>query len=330
MNIGIFTEDKNKFLHLSREFEEIKDNISDIILLSTSDLENREMTFCDETLRILNINNFEDFDTLNYCIFDVNNELTEKYIYDFIENNCIVLNSSSYFINDKEIPTIIYDINKKDIKKYENKNIINIPSYNTIQLATILNNLNKLKDNKIKKCVVSTYQSASTISKNAMDELFNHTKKIYENSFLPNVVFKKQIPFNVLPQIGDEVKDGYCEEEYRLIKEIENVLKIKTTATCVLVPIFTCICQSLNISFEKDVDINNIKKHLKNNITIIDDLKEYKYATPKETSLEYNVFVSRIRKDNVDNNTINIWSVADNVVLFSKNIVDIIKFLLEK
>lgn len=331
MNIGIFTKDKNKFYHLLREFEEIKDSINGIFLLSTSELENKEMTFCDKSIRITNINNFNDFSNINCCIFDVSSELTEKYIYDFIENNCIVLNSNNLFIDDKEIPTIVYDVNKKDIKKYENKNIINIPSPSTIQLAKVLNILNK-KNNKIKKCIVSTYQSASTVNKEAMDELFNHTKKIYENSFLSSVIFKKQIPFNVIPQSGDKVIDNYYEEEYKIIKEIKNILKVKVTATCVMVPTFTCTCQSLNIQFENEINMKEINKILNNNdeIKILDNPEEYKYATPKETSLESDIFLSRIRKDNTDDLSINIWSVADNLVLFSKNIVNIIKFLLAK
>ena len=331
MKIGVFTEDKNKFYYLLREFEEIKNKINGIFLFSTSELENKEMTFCNKTLRINNINNFKDFDTLSYCVFDVNKELTEKYIYNFIENNCVVLNSSTLFLDDKEIPTILYDINNKDIKKYKNKNIINVPTPSTIQLAKVLNILNK-KNNKIKKCIVSTYQSTSNINKNAMDELFNHTKKIYENSFLPSVNFKKQIPFNIIPQIGDNIIKGYYDEEYRIAKEIKNILKIDTSPTCAVVPTFSCSCQSINIQFEKEIIIKDINKYLNNkeDIRIIDDPQNYKYATPKETSLESDICLSRIRSDFSDNTSINMWSVADNLVIFSKNIINIINFLLEK
>ena len=331
MKIGVFTEDKNKFYYLLREFENIKNKINGIFLFSTSELENKEMTFCDKTLRITNINNFKNFDILNYCIFDVNNELTEKYIYDFIENGCVVLNSGTLFLDDKEIPTIIYNINNKDIKKYENKNVINIPTPSTIQLAKILNILNK-KNNKIKKCIVSTYQSTSNISKNAMDELFNHTKKIYENSFLPSINFKKQIPFNIIPQLGNNIVNGYYDEEYKMIKEIKNILKIDISSTCVIVPVFSCSCQSINIQFEKEIIMKDINKYLNNkeDIKIIDEPKNYKYATPKEISLESDIYLSRIRPDFNDNTIINMWSVADNLVIFSKNVINIINFLLEK
>ena len=316
MYLGLFTEDKNKFLHILKELENFKEKIN-IILFSTSELESKEVSFNKEILKITNINDFKDFKNLDFCIFDVNNELTDKYIYDFIENDCVVLNTSSNFIEDNGIPTIIYDINKKDIKKYENKNIINLPSPSTIQLDTILNLFKK----KIKNVVVSTYQSASSLSKNAMDELFNHTKKIYENSFLPPVNFKKQIPFNVLPQVGDFYDKTLCEEEYKIIKETEAILKIKPIVTCALVPTFTCNCQSVYIEFNEELkDFNKILKKSSDEITIIDDPEEY--TTPKETSGEYNIFVSRIRLEN--NKSATLWTVADNLVLFSKNVADIL------
>ena len=322
MYLGLFTEDKNKFLHILKELETFEAEI-DVVLFSTSELENREVSFKNRAIKIININDFQDFNTLDFCIFDVNNELTDKYIYNFIENNCVVLCGSSNFIDDNNIPTVIFDINKKDIKKYENKNIINLPSPSTIQLNIMLN----LLKNKLKKVVVSTYQSASSLSKNAMDELFNHTKKIYENSFLPPVNFKKQIPFNVLPQVGDFYGNSLYEEEYRIINETYKISRIKPSVTCALVPTFTCNCQSIYLEIEDEV--KNFKKILEkhsNQITIIDDPENYKYATPKETSGEYNIFISRLRIEN--NNIINLWSVADNLVLFSKNIADILRYFI--
>ena len=322
MYLGLFTEDKNKFLHILKELETFDTEI-DVALFSTSELENREVSFKNRAIKIININDFQDFNNLDFCIFDVNNELTDKYIYNFIENDCVVLCGSSNFIDDNNIPTVIFDINKKDIKKYENKNIINLPSPSTIQLNVILN----LLKNKLKKVVVSTYQSASSLSKNAMDELFNHTKKIYENSFLPPVNFKKQIPFNVLPQVGGFYGNGLCEEEHRMINETYKISRIKPSVTCALVPTFTCNCQSIYLEVEDEV--KNFKKILEkhsNQITIIDDPEDYKYATPKETSGEYNIFISRLRIEN--NNIINLWSVADNLILFSKNIADILRYFI--
>ena len=165
-----------------------------------------------------------------------------------------------------------------------------------------------------------------------MDELFNHTKKIYENSFLPSINFKKQIPFNIIPQLGNNIVNGYYDEEYKMIKEIKNILKIDISSTCVIVPVFSCSCQSINIQFEKEIIMKDINKYLNNkeDIKIIDEPKNYKYATPKEISLESDIYLSRIRPDFNDNTIINMWSVADNLVIFSKNVINIINFLLEK
>lgn len=322
MNIAIFTEDKNKFLYLLKELEDIQ-LLESVILLSTSDLENKEFSFRKNILKVTNINKFELYSAIDYCIFDVSKELTENYIYDFIENNCIALDASSYFCNDENIPTIVFEINKKDIKNCKNKNVINIPSAESMQLNMVLNVLNK----KIKRVVVSSYQSTSSISKDAMDELFNHTKKIYENSFLPPVVFHKQVPFNVLPQIGELSEKNYYEEECRLIKETKTLTNVDISATCAIVPTFTCSCQSINIEFEEEV--HNIEKIFEDNedFLLLDDPENYKYATPKESALDPYIYISRLRHDFYNKNIVNMWTVADNLTIFSKNIASIIRFL---
>lgn len=334
MNIVIFTEDKNIFTNILKNIESSpKITKNNIKLLSTFELENKEVSFNDDTITIQNINNYNDFNNTNIAVFCVRKELTEKYIYDFIENNCIVLDGSNYFNQDNNIPLVDYNINKKNIKNHTNKNVIKLPSQSTIQLTEVLNVLQQT--NTINRVVVSTYQSASNISKSAMDELFLHTKKIYENSFLPAVQFKKQIPFNVLPQIGDIGSNNHYEEETRLIEETRQIINknINITATCAVVPIFNGNCQSVSIEFNNNFELSEIYDLFEKNediITVLDRFEEFNYATPKEISLEDTIFISRIRKDICNKNTLNIWTVADNLVIYTKNIVDIIKFLLEK
>lgn len=335
MKITIFTEDKNLFLYLLREIEEKSININknDITLLSTFELENKKISFKEDNLIVQNINSYSNYDETDVAIFCVRKELTEKYIYDFVENDCIVLDSSSYFINDNSIPTIDFDINKKNIVKYENKNIVKLPSQQSLQLAKILNILNK--KNKIKKVFVSTYQATSSISKNAMDELFLHTKKIYENDFLPAINFKKQIPFNVLPQVGDISLNNYYEEEYRLMYETKQIINkdIEINATCVMLPVFNGNCQSLSIEFENDFSISDICNIFEKNedvITILDRFEEFNYSTPKGISTEDTIFISRIRKSLNSEKILNLWTVADNLTIYNKNILKILNFLLEK
>ena len=334
MTIAIFTEDKNIFLNILRNFENSNNfNKNNIKLLSTSELENKEMSFKNDILTIQNINSYNDFNNTNIVIFCVRNELTEKYVYDFIENNCIVLDGSSYFVNDTVIPTIDYNIDTANIKKYEYKNVIKLPSQSTLQLTGILNIFKTI--NKINKVVVSTYQSASSVSKNAMDELFLHTKKIYENSFLPQVHFKKQISFNVLPQVGGIGKNGYYQEEVRIIEETKEIIdkNLQIAVTCAMVPVFNGNCQSVNIEFENDFELNDIYDLFEKNedtVTVLDRFEEFNFATPKEIAMESTIFISRIRQGYSDKKSLNIWTVADNLTLYTNNILNIVNFLLAK
>lgn len=335
MKIVIFAEDKNIFLNLIKEIEknDLKIETSSFELLSTSELEKKEISFKNDVITINNINSYKNFSNTNVAIFCVRKELTEKYVYDFIENNCVVIDGSSYFLDDENIPLIDFNINRRDIGKYKNKNLIKLPSQSTIQLVEILSVMNQV--NNIKKVVLSTYQSTSTLGKKAMDELYLHTKKIYENAFLPQVNFKKQIPFNVIPQIGDIGSNNHYEEEERIIKETKTILNtdIEMSATCVLVPVFSGNCQSVNIEFENDITKKDIEKIFNKNcdtITIRDRFEEFNYATPKETVLEDTIFVSRIRNSLTSKNTVNLWTVADNMLIYSKNIIKILFFLLEK
>ncbi len=334
MKIVIFTTDKNRLIHLLNQLKNSKIfNIENIILLSTSYLDGKEFSFEDKTIKVQNINHYKNFDSKTVAIFMVNKEFTEQYIYDFIENDSVVLDNSDYYLEDNNIPTIMYDFNINKIEEYKNKNVIKLPSASTIQLLRTIEPLNKI--NKIKRIVISTYQATSNINNSAMDELFLHTKKIYENSFLPPENFKKQIAFNVLPQVGDIDNNNYYKEEQRIMLETNNILnnKINITATCAFVPVFTCNCQSINIEFENSFnldDIYNIYEDSIDYINIIDRFDEFKYATPKEVATEENVFISRIRRDSSIKNGLNLWSVADNINLESENIVEILKALQEK
>ena len=326
MKIDIFSNDKNSLVNLLNCLEQ-KINKCDITLLSTSELENKELTFQNKKIKVENINNYNS--TPDLIIFSVNKELTEKYIKKFI-NKCIIIDESGWYL-DVEKPDntrlIIPDINTKEINKIKVHEIISFPCVTTIQLLESLYPLYDLGN--IKRVVVSTYQSVSDLGRSAMDELFEHTKKIYENSFLPTKNFKKQITFNVLPQIGDISDDKQYEIENRVIKESKIILKNSTefSITCAMVPVFVGNCQSVNVEFENNFDeedIYNLYECYSNSISVIDRFEDFIYATPKEVALDNSVFISRIRKDNSLKYGLNFWSVADNITIKSRYITELI------
>jgi aspartate-semialdehyde dehydrogenase len=328
MKIAIFTDDKNKFIHILQRIESrCKLAVSDLVLLSVSDLEGKEVSYGNSFVEIKNINKYDNFIDINIAVFMVNKELTLNYVDSFVKNKCTVLDCSDCFMKDKTIPTIIYDLNKSKIKEYKHKNIIKMPTASTIQLLQTINPLRDLSE--IRRVVVSTYQSTSVISRNAMNELYDNTKKVYENGTPIIKNFKKQIAFNVLAQVGDAMENKYSNEEERIIVESREVLnnKINITATCVVVPTFVGSCQSINIEFEDNFNINEVYEVYRENndhINLVDRFEEYEYATPKDIATEEDIFISRIRKDESIENGLNLWSVADNLQIEMVNIVETI------
>ena len=170
---------------------------------------------------------------------------------------------------------------------------------------------------KIKRVVVSTYQAVSGAGKDAMDELFNHTKKIYENEFLKPVNFKKPIPFNVIPQIDIPMEDGSYKEEWKMVQETKKILDkdIEVSATCVRVPVFACHSEAVNVEFESQITVEEARDALSDadGVLVLDKPEDYIYAVPRECAGQDEVYVSRIRKDPSVKYGLNMWIVSDNI-----------------
>ena len=293
----------------------------------------QEISFGDEDILVVQDLNKYDFLDCQIVISTFRNyAVAEKYIEKAVENDCIIIDCSGHFNNDTEIPMIIPEINASELSKVKEKRIIANPTDTVIQLALALNPLNQVA--KIKRIVLSTYQAVSSLGKEAMDELFNNTKKIYENEFLPAEHFSKQIPFNVIPQVGLPAENGYYDGEKSLINEIHRLFgkNIGVSATCVRVPVFTGNSESVNIEFESHICEHEIEEIYENdeNVMMFDRYEENIFATPLESALEKVIFVSRIRKDFSVENGINMWIVADNMVAGSTlNIVKIVELLIK-
>lgn len=256
-----------------------------------------------------------DFTGTDIALFSAGGEISKIYAPKAGESGCIVIDNSSYWRMDKDVPLVVPEVNPDAISQYKNKNIIANPNCSTIQMVVALKPLHDIA--KIKRVVVSTYQAVSGAGKEAMDELYSHTKKIFENENLEPVKFKKSIPFNVIPQIDIPLEDGSYKEEWKMMVETKKILdpNIEVSATCVRVPVFACHSESINIEFENPITPEEASEVLSDSdgIIVLDRPDTYTYAVPRECAGQDEVYVSRIRKDTSVKNGLNMWVVADNI-----------------
>jgi len=216
---------------------------------------------------------------------------------------------------DPDVPLIVPQVNSNDLKNIK-KNIIANPNCSTAQLVIVLKPLHDLF--KIKRVVISTYQSTSGGGKAQMDELVEQTKLSLENKKINSKNFTKQIAFNAIPHIDVFADEGYTKEEVKMIDETKKILdnKIELTATCVRIPVMVSHAESLNIEFEKQFTLEKIREALDNadGCKVIDERKDGGYITPIEAEGKNETFISRIRIDNSNKNTVNLWCVSDNLL----------------
>ena len=216
---------------------------------------------------------------------------------------------------DPDVPLIVPQVNSNDLKNIK-KNIIANPNCSTAQLVIVLKPLHDLF--RIKRVVISTYQSTSGAGKAPMDELIEQTKLSLENKKINSKNFTKQIAFNAIPHIDVFADEGYTKEEVKMIDETKKILdnKIELTATCVRIPVMVSHAESLNIEFEKQFTLEKIREALDNadGCKVIDERKDGGYITPIEAEGKNETFISRIRKDNSNKNTVNLWCVSDNLL----------------
>lgn len=263
---------------------------------------------------------------IDFALFSAGASVSKEFAPVFIQNGCIVIDNSSHFRMQSDVPLIVPEVNPEAINNH--KNLISNPNCSTIQAMPILSPLNKKY--KIKRLIFSTYQAVSGAGKAGCEDLKNGIKGEQQKTF-PHPIFN-----NVIPHIDTFFDDGYTKEEYKLINETKKILNdesIKITATAVRVPVFNCHCESVNVEFEKPFEINEVKKMLSNleNVIMLDDFKNFTYPTPLQAKGKNEVFVGRIRKDFSQPNAINLWIVADNIRKgAATNAVQILKLLIEK
>jgi aspartate-semialdehyde dehydrogenase len=274
-----------------------------------------EVSFGDKTLKTQDLDTF-DFSGWDIALFAVGSDATKKYAPVAAKAGCLVIDNSSLYRYDPEIPLIVPEVNADAIEGYKNKMIIANPNCSTAQMVVALKPLHDRA--KIKRVVVSTYQSVSGAGKEAIDELWDQTKSIYnpvDNK--PPKKFTKQIAFNVIPHIDVFMDDGSTKEEWKMVAETKKIVDkaIKVTATCVRVPVFVGHAESINIEFEDHLDEDEARDILRESpgIMVIDKREDGGYVTPVECVGDYATFISRIRQDSTIDNGLNLWCVSDNL-----------------
>ncbi len=287
--------------------------IDEVFALASSRSKGDAVQFGNKELIVEDLNEF-DFSNADIALFSAGGKISGEFAPLAAEKNCVVIDNSSRFRMDPDVPLIVPEVNREAIANYEKTKIIANPNCSTIQMVVALKPLHDL--GTIKRVVVSSYQSTSGAGKAAMDELFEQTKGIYSNNSIEPEIFQTQISFNVIPQIGPFVSSGYTEEEEKMINETKKILDndIKVSATCVRVPTIIGHAESVNIESETYISSEEASKVLAEAPVCLVDLDDKEsYATPIDCAGNDHTYISRIRNDDSVENGLNLWVVSDNL-----------------
>ncbi len=274
----------------------------------------REVSFGDKTLKCVDLEQF-DFSKVDICLMSAGGDISKKWSPIIAKAGAIVIDNSSAWRMDPDVPLVVPEVNA-DAVKDAHKGIIANPNCSTIQMVVALKPLHDAA--KIKRVVVSTYQSVSGGGKKNMDELWEQTKSVFHpQDTFPPVNFTKQIAFNVIPHIDVFMDSGDTKEEWKMKVETMKILDpaIKVTATAVRVPVFVGHAEALNIEFENELSADDARDILREapGLMVVDKREDGGYITPIECVGEFATYVSRIREDSTQDNTLNMWCVSDNL-----------------
>jgi aspartate-semialdehyde dehydrogenase len=313
MNIAIVGATGNVGRKTLEVLEKKDLSFDNLYLLASSKSVGKKINFKGVDHDIHDLEGF-DFSKIKICFFAAGGKISEKFA-EKAAKNCLVIDNSSHFRMDPEVPLIVPQVNSEDLKDIK-KNIIANPNCSTAQLVIAMKPLHDLFS--IKRIVVSTYQSVSGGGKAPMDELIEQTKLVLDGKKVKSKNFTKQIAFNAIPQIDIFSEDGYTKEELKMTNETKKILddKIDLTATCVRLPISVSHSESVNIQFEKSFSIEKVREALDNfdGCKVIDERVDGHYSTPVEAEGKNETFISRIREDKTIKNGLNLWIVSDNLL----------------
>ena len=289
--------------------------LNNIYALASKSSIGREVSFGDEKiLKVLSLEDF-DFEKVDIALFSAGSDIAKKYGPVVGKTGCVVIDNSSCFRMDDDVPLIVPEVNPDAINSFKKRNIIANPNCSTIQLVVALK---PIHDHfKVSRVVVSTYQAVSGAGKPAMDELFNQTKGVFVHDQATPEQFTKKIAFNVIPHIDTFMDDGFTKEEWKMRVETKKILdnNINLVAHCVRVPVFIGHSEAVFLECEKDISVTKVRNLLRDadGITVIDHRADEGYVTPVEVAGEDDIYISRIRKDPSVKNGLVFWCVGDNL-----------------
>ncbi|PST17486.1 aspartate-semialdehyde dehydrogenase [Mesorhizobium plurifarium] len=286
----------------------------EVVALASSRSVGTEVSYGDKTLKVANLDTY-DFSDTDICLMSAGGAVSQKYSPKIGREGCVVIDNSSAWRYDADVPLIVPEVNADAISQFSKKNIIANPNCSTAQLVVALKPLHDRA--RIKRIVVSTYQSVSGAGKDGMDELFNQTRAVFVADPIESKKFTKRIAFNVIPHIDVFMEDGYTKEEWKVLAETKKMLdpKIKVTCTAVRVPVFIGHSESVNIEFEDEITAEEAREILREapGCLVVDKHENGGYVTPYECAGEDATYISRIREDATVENGLNMWIVSDNL-----------------
>ena len=313
MNIAIVGATGNVGRKMLEVLEQKKLPIDELYLVASSRSAGKKLSFNGKDYEVYNLETF-DFSKAQITFFAAGSKISEKYALKAAKYSTVIDNSS-FFRMDPDVPLIVPQVNLENAKNLI-KNIIANPNCSTAQLVIVLKPLHDLFN--IERVVISTYQSVSGAGKAPMDELIKQTKLFLNNEEIKSINFTKQIAFNAIPHIDVFSDDGYTKEELKMVNETKKILdnKIKLTATCVRIPVLVSHSESVNIQFEKSFTLEKVRSALENaeGCEVIDQRENGGYITPLEAEGKNETYISRIREDKTNKNSLDLWIVSDNLL----------------
>ena len=294
--------------------EEVNFPVDEIFAVASRKSIGIEVAYADRTLKCLDLETF-DFSKVDIVLMSAGGDVSKAWSEKIGKAGPVVIDNSSVWRMHPDVPLIVPEVNPDAIDGFRKKNIIANPNCSTAQLVVALKPLHD--EARIKRVVVSTYQSVSGAGKAGMDELWDQTKAIYGLGDATPKKFTKQIAFNAIPHIDVFLPDGSTKEEWKMTAETQKILdpKIELTATCVRVPVFVGHCEAVNIEFHTELTEDEAREILRDSpgVIVVDKRENGGYITPVECAGEFAVYISRIRKDPTVEFGINLWCVSDNL-----------------